>query len=428
MGRSSSGGDGTAINGTVNFADGYVHLTRAGSDENTIKAMEWTGGPNGFPQGEKWVKIQPMRVNGVTVTPAVSTIKPGGTVNLAARITVLNPTGVGPLNVTKGAAWTVTGGKSYTVSDGKFTVKADETAKSLTVTAKYGADTGSASVAVEQTTPQEQPVGIVEIGGTSVTLPAGGAATPNQDGTMTVSSGSFVTSPGGLSLTVNSEAAVDKNGSVTLSGNGSIIIRGTIVTVPAKGGTITSNGDGTLSIPSGSVVTDKNGKRISVSPRGGTLSRDGAYEDNPDPVFSSGPSTYPPIIPQPDNGHVSVSPRSPKKGDTVTVALTPNGNYEAGSVAVKDSGGSKLEVWDNHDGTYSFTQPGEAVTVEATFVPRSQAMPFFDVWPDDWCYDAVCYVDSRGIMGGYSDGTLRPKGQTTRAQAAAMLMRFCENG
>lgn len=155
MGRSSSGEDGTAINGTVSFADGYVHLTRAGSDEDTIKAMEWTGGSNSFPQGEKWVKIQPMRVNGVTVTPAVSTIKPGGTVNLAARITVLNPTGVGPLNVTKGAAWTVTGGKSYTVSDGKFTVKADETAKSLTVNAKYGTDTGSASVTVEQTAPQE---------------------------------------------------------------------------------------------------------------------------------------------------------------------------------------------------------------------------------------------------------------------------------
>lgn len=154
MGRSSSGEDGTAINGTVSFADGYVHLTRAGSDEDTIKAMEWTGGSNSFPQGEKWVKIQPMRVNGVTVTPAVSTIKPGGTVNLAARITVLTPMGVGPLNVTKGAAWTVTDGKSYTVSDGKFTVKADETAKSLTVTAKYGTDTGSASVTVEQTAPR----------------------------------------------------------------------------------------------------------------------------------------------------------------------------------------------------------------------------------------------------------------------------------
>lgn len=238
---------------------------------------------------------------------------------------------------------------------------------------------------------------------------------------MTVSSGSIVTSPGGLSLTVNSEAAVDENGSVTLSGNGSIIIRGTIVTVSAKGGTITSNGDGTLSIPSGSVITDKNGKRTSVSPRGGTLSRDGAYEDNPDPVFNSWPSTYPPIIPQPDNGHVSVSPRAPKKGDTVTVALTPNGNYAAGNVVVKGSGGSKLEVWDNHDGTYSFTQPGEAVTVEATFVPRSQAMPFFNVWPDDWCYDAVCYVNSRGVMGGYTNGFFRPNAQLTRAMLAQIL-------
>lgn len=80
----------------------------------------------------------------------------------------------------------------------------------------------------------------------------------------------------------------------------------------------------------------------------------------------------------------------------------------------------------NSDGAYSFTQPNETVTVEATFVPRSQTMPFFDVWPNDWCYEAVRYVNSRGIMGGYGDGTLRPKEQTTRAQAAAMLTRFCE--
>lgn len=80
----------------------------------------------------------------------------------------------------------------------------------------------------------------------------------------------------------------------------------------------------------------------------------------------------------------------------------------------------------NSDGAYSFTQPNETVTVEATFVPRSQTMPFFDVWPNDWCYEAVHYVNSRGIMGSYGDGTLRPKEQTTRAQAAAMLTWFCE--
>lgn len=118
-------------------------------------------------------------------------------------------------------------------------------------------------------------------------------------------------------------------------------------------------------------------------------------------------------------------PRSPKRSDTVTVTPMPNGNYEVDNVVVTDSSG-RLELRDNRDGAYSFTQPNETVTVEATFVPRSQTMPFFGVWPNDWCYEAVRYVNSRGIMGGYGDGTLRPKEQTTRAQAAAMLTWFCE--
>lgn len=331
--------------------------------------MEWTGSSSGFPLEAKWAKIQPMRVSGVTVTSAAVKLIPGEMINFTARVTVLTPMGVDPLNVTTGAAWTVTGGKGYSMADGRLTVKANETAQALTVTAKYGTDSG-------------------------------GTAASNQDGTLTVPAGTIVIPPIGPSVTINSEAAVDENGDVTLPGGGSAVISGTAVILPDKGGTLTSNSDGTVGIPSGSKIAIKSGKRTTVPPQGGTLGRDGAYEDN-------------------------VSPRSPKRGDTVTVTPMPNGNYEVDNVVVTDSSG-RLELRDNRDGAYSFTQPNETVTVEATFVPRSQTMPFFGVWPNDWCYEAVRYVNSRGIMGGYGDGTLRPKEQTTRAQAAAMLTRFCE--
>lgn len=420
-GGGTSGSDGKAITGSVNLAAGYVHLTQAGHDETAVEAMEWTGGTNSFPQGTKWVKIQPMRVTGVTVTPAATKIKLGGTMNFTARITVLNPSGIKPLNVTGGAEWAVTGGKKYTITNGILTVKANETAETLTVTAKYGTEEGSAAVTVEQTDSPEQLVGTIEIGDSTVTLPVGGEATPNQDGTVTVPSSSIVSSPDGLSFTVNNEAVLDENGGVTLPGGGSITVRGTTVTVPAKGGTITSNGDGTVNVPSGARVTDRNGKRSTVPPRGGTLSLDGTYEDNPDPLFNSGPSTYPPMVSEPVNGEISVSPKSPKKGDTVIVTPAPNRNYEVGNVLVKNSGGSKLEVKHNLDGTYSFTQPSEAVTIEVTFVPWSQAMPFFDIWPGDWCYEAVRYVSSRGIMGGYSNGFFRPDAQLSRAMLAQVL-------
>ena len=39
---------------------------------------------------------------------------------------------------------------------------------------------------------------------------------------------------------------------------------------------------------------------------------------------------------------------------------------------------------------------------------------------------AIQWANAEGIISGTSDTTLTPQGQTTRAQAAAMLMRFCE--
>ena len=40
---------------------------------------------------------------------------------------------------------------------------------------------------------------------------------------------------------------------------------------------------------------------------------------------------------------------------------------------------------------------------------------------------AMSYIVGQGIIGGYEDGTVRPKNNATRAEAAAMLQRFLEN-
>ena len=40
---------------------------------------------------------------------------------------------------------------------------------------------------------------------------------------------------------------------------------------------------------------------------------------------------------------------------------------------------------------------------------------------------ALRWANAAGIVGGYGDGTLRPQGNARRSEAAAMLMRFCEN-
>lgn len=44
----------------------------------------------------------------------------------------------------------------------------------------------------------------------------------------------------------------------------------------------------------------------------------------------------------------------------------------------------------------------------------------------DYAHEAVSWCTMNGILGGYGDGTLRLRGQATRAEAATMLMRYFE--
>lgn len=43
-----------------------------------------------------------------------------------------------------------------------------------------------------------------------------------------------------------------------------------------------------------------------------------------------------------------------------------------------------------------------------------------------WAYEPVCWMTLNKVIGGMGDGTLAPQGSATRAQVAAMLMRFLE--
>ena len=49
----------------------------------------------------------------------------------------------------------------------------------------------------------------------------------------------------------------------------------------------------------------------------------------------------------------------------------------------------------------------------------------FDI--SNYAYPAMQWACGAGIINGMGDGTLAPQGQTTRAEAATMLMNFCEN-
>ena len=45
----------------------------------------------------------------------------------------------------------------------------------------------------------------------------------------------------------------------------------------------------------------------------------------------------------------------------------------------------------------------------------------------DWAKEAMDWCVTAGIITGVTDTTLVPKGKSTRAQAATMLMRYCKN-
>ena len=72
---------------------------------------------------------------------------------------------------------------------------------------------------------------------------------------------------------------------------------------------------------------------------------------------SSGGSSYRPAVEDTDHGSVSVSPSRPGRGDEVTVTPEPDEGYEVDEITVTDRSGNEVELIDNGDGTWSFTQP-----------------------------------------------------------------------
>lgn len=136
---------------------------------------------------------------------------------------------------------------------------------------------------------------------------------------------------------------------------------------------------------------------------------------------------FPPLTPRAEGGGVTVSPSRPEKGDTVTVRLRPRDGYETEGVSVTGPDGSALEVRENGNGGFTFTQPEGRVTVRASFRPvrepeePEEPGPFRDVRPGDWCFEAVRFVRENGLMDGYSDGRFGPDETLSRAQLAQIL-------
>ena len=132
--------------------------------------------------------------------------------------------------------------------------------------------------------------------------------------------------------------------------------------------------------------------------------------------------TYPPTVEQPKDGTVTVSPANPALGSKVTVTVTPDTDYAVDQVIVTDKNGNPVEVKDNGDATYSFTQPQGNVTINVLFKDVT-VVPFVDVPADAYYYNAVQWAVRNGITNGTSETTFSPNAPCTRGQVVTFLWR-----
>ena len=97
------------------------------------------------------------------------------------------------------------------------------------------------------------------------------------------------------------------------------------------------------------------------------------------------------------------------------VAGYDNGAYGVGDLITREQFATILYRYAQFKG-YDTTQGGMAVREISDYENIS-----------DYARPAMAWAVNAGIMGGMDDGTLMPQGKATRAEAATMLMNFCEN-
>ena len=146
---------------------------------------------------------------------------------------------------------------------------------------------------------------------------------------------------------------------------------------------------------------------------------------------STSEKTYAVSAEKSKNGTVKLFDAKAVKGDTVTITVKPEDGYVLDTLTVTDADGDEVKLKDKGDGKYTFTMPDSKITVEATFVLAAEVEqptthPFADIAAGSWIDTAVQYVYANGLITGNGSGTLAPKAGATRAETAAMLMRFCE--
>ena len=155
-----------------------------------------------------------------------------------------------------------------------------------------------------------------------------------------------------------------------------------------------------------------------------------ALVKKPSPSSSSSSSSSRPSYPittpdKTENGSVTVTPKSAKRGSVVTITVTPDAGYVLDELTVTDKDGKELSLTKKSDTEYTFVMPAGKVEITPSFVKQAEepSRVFVDVKTGDYFYDAVLWAVEKGITNGTSAETFSPEDPCTRAQIVTFLWR-----
>lgn len=155
-----------------------------------------------------------------------------------------------------------------------------------------------------------------------------------------------------------------------------------------------------------------------------------ALVKKPSPSSSSSSSSSRPSYPittpdKTENGSVTVTPKSAKRGSVVTITVTPDAGYVLDKLTVTDKDGKELSLTKKSDTEYTFVMPAGKVEITPSFVKQAEepSRVFVDVKTGDYFYDAVQWAVGKGITNGTSAETFSPEAPCTRAQIVTFLWR-----
>lgn len=150
-----------------------------------------------------------------------------------------------------------------------------------------------------------------------------------------------------------------------------------------------------------------------------------ALVEKPSSSSSSRPSYSITTPDKTENGSVTVSPTSAKRGSVVTITVTPDAGYVLDKLTVTDKDGKELSLTKKSDTEYTFVMPAGKVEITPSFVKQAEepSRVFVDVKTGDYFYDAVQWAVGKGITNGTSAETFSPEDPCTRAQIVTFLWR-----